>query len=69
MAYSVMLVIVPLLPAFTVKRRLLEPSARLEASGFAALGCRRGATFQDVLKSLIAAQFTGHGSTNTPHSS
>jgi hypothetical protein len=40
-AYSVMLVIVPLLPAFTVKRRLLEPSARLEASGFAALGCRR----------------------------
>ena len=29
----------------------------------------RGATFQDVLKSLIAAQFTGHGSTNTPHSS
>lgn len=39
--YSVMLVIVPLPPAFTVKRRLLEPSARLEASGFAALRCRR----------------------------
>ena len=40
MTYSVMLVIVPLPPAFTVKRRLLEPSARLEASGFAALRCR-----------------------------
>jgi hypothetical protein len=38
---SLMLVSVPLLPAFWVKRRLLRPLAGREERGFAALGCRR----------------------------
>jgi hypothetical protein len=40
-AWSVTLVIVPLLPAFSVKRRLLTQLAGLEEHGFAALGARR----------------------------
>ena len=52
--YSVMLVILPLLPAFTVERRLLEPSAGLETSGFAALGCPRVYDFElDLLGQLL----------------
>jgi hypothetical protein len=50
-AYSVTLVIAPLLPAFSVKRRLLRPLAGLEARGFAALGCRR---VQDLELDLVA---------------
>jgi hypothetical protein len=38
---SLMLLSVPLLPAFWVKRQLLRPLADLEERGFAALGCRR----------------------------
>jgi hypothetical protein len=53
-ACSVMLVIVPLLPAFSVKRRLLRPLAGLEARGFAALGCRR---VQDLELDLVAQLF------------
>jgi hypothetical protein len=49
--WSVTLVIVPLLPAFSVKRRLLRPLAGLEARGFAALGCRR---VQDLELDLVA---------------
>lgn len=40
-AWSVTLVIVPLLPAFWVKRRLLTQLADLEEHSFAALGARR----------------------------
>ncbi len=43
-AYSVTLTIVPLLPAFAIRRQLLRGSpglAQLEARGFTALGCRR----------------------------
>jgi hypothetical protein len=40
-AWSVTLIIVPLLPAFSVKRRLLTQLAGLEEHGFAALGTRR----------------------------
>jgi len=40
-AWSVTLVIVPLLPAFAAKRRLLIQLAELEEHGFAALGARR----------------------------
>jgi hypothetical protein len=40
-ALSVTLVIVPLLPAFSYKRRLLTQLAGLEEHGFAALGARR----------------------------
>jgi hypothetical protein len=48
---SLMLVSVPLLPAFWVKRRLLRPLAGLEERGFAALGCRR---VQDLELDLLA---------------
>jgi hypothetical protein len=50
-AWSATLVIAPLLPAFSVKRRLLRPLAGLEARGFAALGCRR---LQDLELDLVA---------------
>lgn len=50
-ACSVTLVIALLLPAFSVKRRLLRPLAGLEARGFAALGCRR---VQDLELDLVA---------------
>ena len=40
-AWSTTLLTVQLLPAFSVKRRLLRPLAELEARGFATLGCGR----------------------------
>jgi hypothetical protein len=40
-AWSLALVIVPLLPAFSVKRRLLTSLTGLETHGFAAVGARR----------------------------
>jgi hypothetical protein len=40
-AWSVTLIIVPLLPGFSVKRRLLSQLAGREGHGFAALGARR----------------------------
>ncbi len=40
-AWSVTLIIVPLLPAFSVKRRLLAQLAELEEHGFDAIGARR----------------------------
>jgi hypothetical protein len=49
--WSVTLLIVPLLPAFSVKRRLLRPLAGLEARGFAALGSQR---VQDLELDLVA---------------
>ena len=48
---SLMLVSVPLLPAFWVKRQLLRPLANLEERGFAALGCRQ---VQDLELDLLA---------------
>src|ERR1700756_2769743 len=50
-AWSVTLVIAPLLPAFSVKRRLLRSLAGLEEREFAALGCRR---VQDLELDLVA---------------
>jgi hypothetical protein len=52
---SLMLVSVPLLPAFWVKRRLLRPLAGLAERGFAALGCRR---VQDLELDLLTQQLT-----------
>jgi amino acid transporter len=49
--WSATLAIVPLLSAFSVKRRLLRPLARLEVRGFAAVGCRR---VQDLELDLVA---------------
>jgi hypothetical protein len=51
MAQSAILVIALLLPAFSVKRRLLRSLTGLEARGFAALGCRR---IQDLELDLVA---------------
>jgi hypothetical protein len=53
-AFSATLVIAPLLPAFSVKRRLLRPLAGLETRGFAALGCRR---VQDLELDLVTQLF------------
>jgi hypothetical protein len=49
--WSVTVLIVPLLPAFSVKRRLLRPLAGLEARGLAALGSQR---VQDLELDLVA---------------
>ena len=43
-----------LLPAFSVKRRLLRPLVGLEARCFTALGCRR---VQDLELDLVASLF------------
>jgi hypothetical protein len=53
LAWSVTLVILPLLPAFSVKRRLLQAASRLEARGFAALGTGR---VHDLELDLLALQ-------------
>jgi hypothetical protein len=50
-AWLAALIIAPLLPAFSVKRRLLRPLTDLESRGFAALGCRR---VQDLEFDLVA---------------
>ncbi|OBA72303.1 hypothetical protein A5641_00750 [Mycobacterium sp. 1554424.7] len=53
-AYSFTLVIVPLLPAFAVKRRLLAQLDGLEAQGFTALGGRRVHDLElDLLAQLV----------------
>jgi hypothetical protein len=55
-AWSVTLVIVPLLPAFSVKRRLLAQLEEVEAHGFAALGARRVHDFElDLIAQILLA--------------
>jgi hypothetical protein len=56
-AWSAMLVVVPLLPAFAVKRRLLAQVAALEERGFATLGARpvRDLEFDLVAGCLLVA--------------